>query len=261
MRTIKLTLAYDGSEFFGWQIQPNRPTVQAAVMEAVAAVTGERAAVHGSGRTDAGVHALAQVASFHTASGIPAAKLARALNRQLPSAIRVLAAEEAPPGFHARHQARAKTYRYRIYRGEICPPFLWRYVHHFPYPLDEQQMMEAAPLFEGAHDFTSLASAEAPAPAREARESAPHEQQRPSKSQVRTVFSSELRREGEELLYTVRGSGFLHHMVRNMAGTLVEIGKGRLSAAQIPEILTARRRSAAGPTLPGKGLWLLSVEY
>jgi len=249
MRTIKLTLAYDGSEFFGWQIQPNRPTVQAAVMEAVAAVTGERAAVHGSGRTDAGVHALAQVASFHTASGIPAANLAKALNRQLPHTIRVLGAEEAPAGFHARHHARAKTYRYRIYRGGICPPFLWRYVHHFPYPLDEQQMMEAAPLFEGAHDFTSFASAEPLAPASEV------------KSKIRTVFSSELRREGEELVYTVGGSGFLHHMVRNMAGTLVEVGKGRLSAAQIPEILAARRRSAAGPTLPGKGLWLVSVEY
>ena len=259
MRTIKLTLAYDGSEFFGWQIQPNRPTVQAAVMEAVAAVTGERAAVHGSGRTDAGVHALAQVASFHTASGIPAANLAKALNRQLPHTIRVLAAEEAPAGFHARHHARAKTYHYRIYHGEICPPFLWRYVHYFPYPLDEQQMMEAAPLFEGAHDFTSFASAEPPASAGDAPES--DQQQRPSKSQVRTVFSSELRREGEELVYTVRGSGFLHHMVRNMAGTLVEVGKGRLSAAQIPEILAARRRSAAGPTLPGKGLWLVSVEY
>jgi tRNA pseudouridine38-40 synthase len=252
MRTIKLTLAYDGSEFFGWQVQPNRPTVQAAVMEAVAAVTGERAAVHGSGRTDAGVHALAQVASFQTASGIPAANLAKALNRRLPHTIRVLAAEEAPAGFHARLQARAKSYRYRIYRGEICPPFLWRYVHHFPYPLDEQQMMEAAPLFQGAHDFTSFASAEPPEP---------DERQMPLKSLVRTVFSSELRREGEELVYTVRGSGFLHHMVRNIVGTLVEVGKGRMSAAQIPAILAARQRSAAGPTLPGKGLWLVSVEY
>lgn len=249
MRTIKLTLAYDGSEFFGWQVQPNRPTVQAAVMEAVATVTGERAAVHGSGRTDAGVHALAQVASFQTASGIPAANLAKALNRQLPNTIRVLAAEEAPAGFHARLQARAKSYRYRIYRGGICPPFLWRYVHHFPYPLDEQQMIEAAPLFQGAHDFTSFASPDPPEAASAAR------------SKVRTVSSSELRREGEELVYTVRGSGFLHHMVRNIVGTLVEVGKGRVSAAQIPEILAARQRSAAGPTLPGKGLWLVSVEY
>lgn len=257
-RTIKLTLAYDGTEFHGWQIQPREPTIQAAVMDAVERVTGERASVDASGRTDAGVHALGQVASFHIRSTIPAANLVKALNRQLPPSIRVLAAEDVAPGsdtggFHARFQARAKTYRYRLYRGEICPPHVWRYVHHFPYPLDEAAMMAAAPLFEGTHDFTSMASSEGRGDA--------GAEDVPEKSKIRTIYLSRLTREGEELVYTVRGSGFLHHMVRNMVGTLLEVGKGRLAAGHISEILAARRRSAAGPTLPGKGLWLVSVEY
>ena len=253
MRTIKLTLAYDGSEFSGWQIQPHQPSIQRAVMDAVEAVTGERVQVAASGRTDAGVHALAQVASFRTSSAIPAPNLPRALNQKLPPSVRVLAAEEAPPGFHARFHARAKTYRYRLYRGKICPPLLWRYVHHFPYPLDEAAMIEAAPLFEGTQDFSSMASSEG--------RGGVEPEELPEKSKVRTVYSSRLEREGEELVYTVRGSGFLHHMVRNMVGTLLEVGRGRLAARQIPEILATRRRSAAGPALPGKGLWLVSVEY
>ena len=253
MRTIKLTLAYDGSEFQGWQIQPREPTIQATLMEAVERVTGARVAVDASGRTDAGVHALGQVASFHTHSTIPAASLARALNRQIPPSIRVLAAEEAPPGFHARFQARAKTYRYRLYRGGVCPPHLWRYVHHFRYPLDEAAMTIAAPLFEGTRDFTSMASSKG-------RGGATPEDV-PEESRIRTIYLSRLAREREELVCTVRGSGFLHHMVRNVVGTLLEVGRGRLAANQIPEILAARRRARAGPTLPGKGLWLVSVEY
>jgi len=253
MRTIKLTLAYDGTEFCGWQIQPREPTIQAAVMDAVERVTSERVAVDASGRTDAGVHALGQVASFHTRSTIPAANLVKALNRQLPPSIRVLEAEDAPPDFHARFQARAKTYRYRIYRGEVCPPHLWRYVHHFPYPLDEAATIAAAPLLEGTHDFTSMASSEGRGGA--------DADDVPRESKVRTTFLSQFAREGQELVYTVRGSGFLHHMVRNMVGTLVEVGKGRVAAGQIPQILAARQRAAAGPTLPSKGLWLVSVEY
>lgn len=217
---------------------------------AVAEVTGERAQIDASGRTDAGVHALAQVASFRTQSTIPPQNLVKALNRLLPASVRVLAAEDAAAEFHARFDARAKTYRYRIYRGEICPPSLWRYVHHFPYPLDEGAMVEAAPLFEGTRDFSSVASAEAPLAQRDE-----------AKSKVRTVFSSRLVRDGDELVYTVRGSGFLHHMVRNMVGTLVEVGKGRLHAADIPALLNEKRRSSAGPTLPAKGLWLIDVEY
>lgn len=252
-RTIKLTLAYDGTEFHGWQIQPREPTIQAAVMDAVEHVTGERVPVAGSGRTDAGVHALAQVASFRTPSNIPVANLLKALNRRLPFSIRVLKAEDVAPEFHARFHARAKTYRYRLYRGEICPPLLWRYVHHFSYRLDEAAMIRAAPLFEGRHDFTSMASS--------AGRGAADPEKAPEKSRVRALFSSHLAREGDELVYTVRGSGFLHHMVRNIVGTLLEVGKGRMAVEQVPEILEARRRSAGGPALPGKGLCLVSVEY
>ena len=253
MRAIKLTLSYDGSEFHGWQIQPREPTIQATLMEAVEQVTGARVPVDASGRTDAGVHALGQVASFPTHSTIPVANLARALNGKLPHSIRVLAAEEASPGFHARFQARSKTYRFRLYRGEVCPPCLWRYVHHFPHTLDEAATIAAAPLFEGTHDFTAMASSEG-------RGGTPPEDV-PEESKIRIIHQSSLTREAEELVYTVRGSGFLHHMVRNMVGTLLEVGRGRLAADQVPEILATRDRTGAGPTLPGKGLWLVSVEY
>ncbi len=251
MRTIKLTLAYDGTEFHGWQIQPNEPTVQGAVTDAVQEITGQRVPVEASGRTDTGVHALGQVASFRTEARIPAGNLVKALNCKLPPSVRVLSAEEVAPGFHARYQARAKTYCYRIYRGAVCPPFLWRCVHHFPYPLREPEMIAAACRFEGTHDFTSFASTEGGL----------SENPQVERSKVRTVFSSQLVRDGEELIYTVRGSGFLHHMVRNIVGTLVEVGKGRMEVEDIPRILTARDRSAAGPTLAGKGLCLVSVEY
>jgi len=252
-RTIKLTLAYEGAGFHGWQMQPEVPTIQGAVTDAVEAVTGERVPVDASGRTDTGVHALAQVASFRTVSAIPAASMVKALNRQLPPSVRVMAAEDAPAGFHARFHAKAKTYRYRIYRGGVCPPFVWRYTHHFPYALDEAAMIEAAPLFEGAHDFSSFASSKGRGGA--------ELDELPERSKVRTVFVSRLVRDGEELVYMARGSGFLHHMVRNITGTLVEIGKGRVFPGDVPEILAARRRAAAGPTLPGKGLCLVSVEY
>ncbi len=253
MRAIKLTLSYDGSEFHGWQIQPREPTIQATLMEAVERVIGTRVPVDASGRTDAGVHALGQVASFHTHATIPVANLARALNGKLPHSIRVLAAEEAPAGFHARFQARSKTYRFRLYRAEVCPPYLWRYVHHFPHTLDEAVTIAAAPLFEGTHDFTAMASSEGRGGA------SPEDV--PEESKTRIIHESSLTREAEELVYTVRGSGFLHHMVRNMVGTLLEVGRGRLAADQIPKILAARDRTGAGPTLPGKGLWLVSVKY
>lgn len=253
MRTIKLTLAYDGTGFRGWQIQPGQPTIQGVAMDAIEDVTGQRVSVEASGRTDTGVHALGQVASFRTESRIPAENLVKALNTKLPHTVRVLSAEEVQPDFHARFQARAKTYRYRIYRGAVCPPFVWRYVHHFPYPLREAEMVAAALLFEGTHDFASFASSESHG--LQASEATPGE------SKVRTVFFSQLHRDGEELVYAVRGSGFLHHMVRNIAGTLVEVGKGRMKVSDIPKILAARQRPAAGPTLPGKGLCLVSVEY
>ncbi len=250
MRNFKLTLAYDGSEFHGWQVQPGLPTIQGTLAAAIARVTGEQVLPQGSGRTDAGVHALAQVASCALNSPIPAANLSRALNDVLPAAIRVTYADEVPLDFHARRSARAKTYRYRMYRGEICPPFLARYVFHYPLPLNESAMGEAAGAVEGEHDFTSFAAAD---PERGREDEQP--------SNVRTIYSSAWQRQGEELVYTVRGNGFLHHMVRNLAGTFLLLGKGNFDRESLTCILESRDRAAAGPTAPAAGLYLVSVEY
>jgi tRNA pseudouridine38-40 synthase len=250
MRNLKLVLAYDGSEFSGWQVQPDAATIQGTLASAIGRITGEKVLPQGSGRTDAGVHALAQVASFSTESPIPAENLIKALNDVLPAAIRVLEVGEVAADFHARKSARAKTYRYRIYRGTICPPFLARYVWHYPYPLDEGSMQAAAALVVGEHDFTSFAAVD-PERGREEGEV----------RNVRRIFSSSWQRDGHELVYTVRGSGFLHHMVRNLVGTFVQVGKGTLKAADVERILQARNRSAAGATAPAGGLYLVSVEY
>ena len=250
VHNLKITLAYDGSDFYGWQVQPERATVQGELAAAIERVTGAKVLPQGSGRTDAGVHALAQVASCQVEAGIPTENLQRALNHVLPPAIRVLGVEEAAPEFHARKSARAKTYRYRIYRSEICPPFLARYVHHYPYPLDEKAIQAAAAVVVGEHDFTSFAAVD-PERGREEEEA----------SNERTVHSSEWTREGEELIYVVRGSGFLHHMVRNLVGTFLLVGKGTLDCTGMKRILEARDRSTAGPTAPACGLYLVSVEY
>jgi tRNA pseudouridine38-40 synthase len=248
MRNLKVTLAYDGSEFSGWQVQPDAQTVQGTLASAIGRVTGEKVLPQGSGRTDAGVHALAQVASFPTESVIPAGNLLIALNDILPGTIRVLRVEEAEAEFHARHSAKAKTYRYRMYREAICPPFLARYVWHYPYPLDETAMAEAAGLAIGEHDFTSFAAVD-------------EEKHREGGTKVRWIFSSSLERQGEELIYTVRGNGFLHHMVRNLLGTFVLVGKGTLRPSDIARILEAKSRSAAGATAAASGLYLVQVEY
>jgi tRNA pseudouridine38-40 synthase len=250
MRNLKLILSYDGSEFSGWQVQPDAATVQGTLASAIGRVTGEKVLPQGSGRTDAGVHALAQVASFPTESNVPTANFVKALNDILPAAVRVLEVTEAPAEFHARHSARAKTYRYRIFRGSICSPFLARYVWHFPYPLDEEAMARAAGRVTGEHDFTSFAAVD-PDRGREGEVAL----------NVRQIFSSTWQRDGEELVYTVRGSGFLHHMVRNLVGTLILVGKGTLAAEDVGRILEARNRTAAGATAPACGLCLVNVEY
>jgi tRNA pseudouridine38-40 synthase len=250
MRNIKLVLAYDGTEFAGWQVQPDSATIQGALASAIGRVTGEKVLPQGSGRTDAGVHALAQVAAFVTESPIPAANLVKALNDILPRAIRVREACEAPLEFDARKTARAKTYRYRIYREAICPPFLARYVWHYPYPLDEAAMQRAAELMIGEHDFTSFAAAD---PERSCAEEII--------SNVREIFESRWQKTGDELTYTVRGNGFLRHMVRNLVGTFVLVGKGTLRPEAITGILQSRSRSAAGATAPASGLFLVQVEY
>jgi tRNA pseudouridine38-40 synthase len=249
-RNLKLTLAYDGHDFAGWQVQPDRLSVQGTLVSAFEHLTGEKTLPQGSGRTDAGVHALAQTATVTLESPIPAANLVRALNDVLPRSIRVLAVDEMPPDFHARRSAVAKTYRYRIYRGAICSPFIARYVYHHPYPLDESRMIAAAPLVEGQHDFTSFAAVD-PESRKEGLEI----------DNVRTIFQSQWQRQGEELIYTVRGNGFLHHMVRNLVGTFLMIGKGSLRAEDMRRILELRDRSAASATAPASGLFLVSVEY
>jgi tRNA pseudouridine38-40 synthase len=255
VRNLRLILSYDGTEFAGWQVQPGRTTVQGTLASAIGRLSGENVLPQGSGRTDAGVHALAQVASFATASPIPVENWMMALNDLLPASIRVLEVAEAAPEFHARKSARAKTYRYRIYRGAVCPPFLARYVWHYPYPLEESAMIAGAGVVVGEHDFTSFAAVD---PERVERMA---DRDNVSTTNVRTIFSSAWTREGEELIYTVRGSGFLHHMVRNLVGTFLLMGKGTVSLEDLRRILDARERTAAGPTAPAGGLYLVGVEY
>jgi len=240
MRRVKVTIAYDGTAFHGWQVQPGLPTIQGAIEEILSGMEGTPVHVAGSGRTDAGVHAIAQVAAFTIANPIPLPNLRRAVNRLLPPAIRVLSAEETGMEFHPRFHARAKTYEYRITRREVCDPFEWPYVHHYPYPLDEERMVELAGAFVGEHDFSAYAAFD--------------ERDAEAQSKVRTVFSSVLERPKDRLIYRVRGSGFLKHMVRNLVGTLIEAGKGHIADRQaLPE--------KCGPTAPAKGLFLVSVEY
>ena len=249
MRNLKLILAYDGSEFAGWQVQPDTATIQGSLASAIARITGETVLPQGSGRTDAGVHAMAQVATFATESSVPTGNFLKALNDILPPSVRVLEVEEAAADFHARKSARSKTYRYRILRAGICSPFLARYVWHYPYPLNEQAMIQAARLVEGEHDFTSFAAVD------------PERGRESPVSNVRQIFSSNWERQDDELVYTVRGSGFLHHMVRNLVGTFILVGKGTLHHEDITRILQARNRSAAGATAPPNGLYLVKVEY
>ena len=241
-RNIKLTIAYDGHDFAGWQVQPDRPTIQGTLVSVIEQITGEKTLPQGSGRTDAGVHALAQVATVNINCPIPVSNLRKVLNDVLPPGIRILSAEEAAPDFHARKSATAKTYQYRIYRAEICPPFLARYVCHHPFPLNEEAMREAANVVMGEHDFTSFAAV-VPEARKEGLEL----------NKVRTIYMSQWQRSGEEFVYSVRGNGFLHHMVRNLVGTFLMIGKGGLTRTDLERILKARNRSAAAATAPRGG--------
>jgi tRNA pseudouridine38-40 synthase len=257
-RVWKLVLAYDGTEFHGWQVQPDHTTVQGELRDAIARITGEDVLPQGSGRTDAGVHAVGQVASFTLAAPIPEANLARALNRTLPASIRVLSAIREASDFHARHSARAKTYEYRVFRGEICPPWQARYVYALNAPLDVEAMQRAAAQVCGEHDFTSFAATD---PDRSERDSDATGEG--SQGNVRSLYLSQWTPEAEKdlLLYRVRGDGFLHHMVRNLVGTFLEIGRGNLAETEIPAILKSRARERAGPTAPARGLFLVNVEY
>ncbi len=247
MRRIRITVAYDGTDFHGWQVQPGLPTVQSALESVLAEIEGVPVHVTGSGRTDRGVHALAQVAAFTLANPIPVGNLCKAMNRLLPREIRVLEAAEAAADFHPRYHAKAKTYEYRILRIEICPPFAYRYVYHYPYPLDEARMSALAPTIEGERDFSAFAAADD-------RDELGH-------SKVRRVFSSQVQRSGDLLIYRVRGGGFLKHMVRNVAGVLLEAGKGNLTRSDLEKRFDPGCGIPPGPSLPARGLFLISVEY
>jgi len=308
----KLTLAYDGTSYNGWQIQPNQPTIQGTLAQAIEHVTGESVLPQGSGRTDAGVHALAQVATFSIAAPIPAANLLRALNRALPSSIRVLSAEPAAAGFHARHSALGKTYEYRIFPrvpypiaippavDRICSPMLAPYVWDCHLPLDFAILQNAADYIRGTHDFTSFAAVDPDLTTRntqDTQDTSSRPEAKPGRrdsgilpeahthsrtraflerarhlhnihtaspeppSNIRTIYHSSWHRRDGLFIYRVTGNGFLHHMVRNLVGTFVEAATRRLSADDIPTILAARNRSAAGPTAPPQGLFLVEVEY
>jgi len=275
LQTWKLTLAYDGTPFRGWQVQPGEITVQGELQAALGRITGESPLPQGSGRTDAGVHALGQVASFALAAPIPAESLHRALNRTLPPSIRILETKKVPGTFHARHSAVAKTYEYRIFRGALCPPFLARYVYACAWPMDVAALEESARAFFGEHDFLSFAAVDPDLASRRMDADAPPEGEPTPRAgfqidpaataTVRKIFLSgweERQTEtGPLLVYRVRGNGFLHHMVRNLVGTMLEVGRGHLNAGEIPGIFAARCRAVAGPTAPARGLFLHSVEY
>jgi tRNA pseudouridine38-40 synthase len=255
----KIILSYDGTPYHGWQVQPGLPTIQGTLADAILHITGETVLPQGSGRTDAGVHALAQVASFSLEAPIPPANFQRALNRALPSSIRVFSIDHAPPGFHARHSAIGKTYEYRIHPiGDICSPMLAPYVWACHLPLDLTTLQNAATHILGTHDFTSFAAAD---PDLTSRTSEPSTDQPPHATAVRTIHHSNWRQHEGQLIYRITGTGFLHHMVRNLVGTFVETGTGRIPVSSIPTILAARSRSAAGPTAPASGLFLVEVEY
>ncbi len=247
MRRIRINVSYDGTDFHGWQVQPGLTTIQGELERVLLDVEKAPVQVAGSGRTDAGVHALAQVAAFSLANPIPVENLQRAMNRLLPRDIRITEAGVAADDFHPRYQAIAKTYEYRILRSEICPPFERRYVHHHAYPLDECRMIELAPILEGEHDFSTFSAAD--------------DRDDLGRSKVRTIFSSQLNREGDKLIYRVRGSGFLKHMVRNIVGVLLEVGKGNLGREDLLARLRPECGIPPGPAAPARGLFLIGVEY
>jgi len=259
----KLTLCYDGGPFAGWQVQPGQRTVQGELARAIVRVTGERVLPQGSGRTDAGVHAMAQVASVQLRAPIKPQNLVRALNNVLPSSIRILGAEHAPPSFHARHSAIRKTYEYRVWRDPLCPPWRAPYVCSYTFPLALALMQQAAQTVLGRHDFLSFQAQDQDKTAKTAKTAERDRTAAGESSTVKTLFSStwETHPERGLLVYRVCGSGFLHHMVRNLVGTFLDVGRGRITPEMLPGILEARERAAAGPTAPASGLWLHSVEY
>jgi tRNA pseudouridine38-40 synthase len=251
MRYFKLTIAYDGTDFHGWQMQANKATVQGEIVSVLRRLTQENVQLHGAGRTDAGVHALGQVASFRTQSALSSGEFQRALNALLPQSIRIVLAEQVGPDFSARWSAKGKVYRYRLYRGKVVPPMVWRYVLHYPFPLEEDAMRDAASRFVGVHDFSAFAA------------STGSDDDDKERNMRREIFSAELKRsdDGEELWFTVHGRSFLRYMVRKMVGTLLDVGRGKLKPEDIDRLYELRDRSKSGPTVPPQGLCMLRVDH
>lgn len=248
MVTYKLTLAYDGTDYAGWQIQPNGTAVQEVVEQAIEKVFGVKARVHGSGRTDAGVHALGQVAHFQVPKAratIPLNRLRIALNRALPGDVRVLKAAVAPEDFHARYSAKEKTYRYQVYCDEVMDPFQRRWALHWPRPLDVAAMRRAARVLVGRHDFAAFSA----------------NPQREQETTVRTLKRLAVARRGAVVTITATADGFLYKMVRSLTGALLKAGAGRLTVEDIRRILASKQRTAIVETAPPQGLFLVKVRY
>jgi len=242
MCTVKLVVSYDGTDFCGWQKQAGDRTVQGELEKALARIAGKRIPIVGAGRTDAGVHARGQVASFRAEFRLGTAELLRALNSLLPWDIRVLSASPVPARFDARKSARSKIYQYRVFNGVRISPFLFRYVLHWPGRLDFEKMAQATRLFERKADFTAFSSNRLLHP-------------------VRQVMRSDLKRNGQEIVYTIEADGFLRHMVRTIVGTLLEVGRGKVEPETIEDLFARKKRSLASPTAPAKGLCLMKVIY
>ena len=243
-KRVRLVVAYDGTNYHGWQVQNNGITIEEELNRCLAELLGEPIEVIGASRTDSGVHALGNIAVFDTVNRMPAEKISYALNQRLPEDIRIQRSEEVPLEWHPRHCESRKTYEYRIYRAEFPMPVKRLYSLFTYYKLDINRMREAAAYLEGEHDFQSFCQTGAQV-----------------QSTVRTVYSIELLEQGEELVIRVCGNGFLYNMVRNIVGTLMEVGQGKREPMEMHTILEARSRAAAGPTAPAHGLTLVKYEY
>jgi tRNA pseudouridine38-40 synthase len=248
--TFKVTIAYDGTDFVGWQRQANGVSIQGLIEAALTDLDGASVAVAGAGRTDAGVHAIGQVASFSLVRAIDARIVLRAMNARLPAAIRVVAAEEVPQTFHARFAARSKTYQYRLFSGDVLDPFERAYVWHVPGTLNVDAMAAAASLLEGRHDFAAFQAA-----------GGDGEKTERDVFTSRVLTLSGMRPAVPQIAYEITGSGFLRHMVRTIVGSLVEIGRGRRDAEWLASAMASRDRAHAGPTAPAAGLFLVRVDY
>ena len=243
MKTIKLTIEYEGTNYCGWQAQVGGNTIQQIVARAIENVTGGPVKLHGSGRTDAGVHALGQVAHFQSDTTIPAENLVHAINQQLPPDIVIRDARDVPDDFHARYGAKRKTYRYTILQQPTRPVVGRRFAHWISRPLDVDRMRAGAAFLVGEHDFSAF------------------ESKSDKSSGVRTIERLDVRSDGGRIEIEVTANGFLYNMVRGIAGTLIDVGRGALEPAGVQRILESRERSEAGPTAPACGLCLISVEY